>query len=196
MRALGRSELLIGGRGWDYRLLLPLSRLVCRGKREQGKGKGRGRGKRDKGSEAPHSPSGADLPQRDDGDEFDSPAVVRWRLAGHLLHAHSPSPPPQNGASAPDEEVWSVDTSEEAVKARMDKLSEQASALALTSDLEKKASERVDLFYKFVEVCNCMCRVSCVTTPPSSPRPSRTRAVWLLLEPLCPASRSRRSGWK
>ena len=52
----------------------------------------------------------------------------------------------------PEDEVWSVDTSEEAVKARMENLSDQASALALTSDLEKKVSERVDLFFKFVEV--------------------------------------------
>jgi len=45
-----------------------------------------------------------------------------------------------------------VDTSQEAVKARMENLSDQASALALHDDLEKTSGERVNIFYKFVEV--------------------------------------------
>ena len=45
-----------------------------------------------------------------------------------------------------------MDTSETAVKDRMKNLTDQASALTITSDLEKTTSERVDLFYKFVEV--------------------------------------------
>ncbi len=47
---------------------------------------------------------------------------------------------------------WSVDTSEAAMKARMEGLSDQVSALALTSELELASKDRVDLFYKFVEV--------------------------------------------
>ena len=46
-----------------------------------------------------------------------------------------------------------MDTSEAAVKQRMDDLSMQATNLALTSDLEKTPSERVNMFYEFVEVC-------------------------------------------
>ena len=45
-----------------------------------------------------------------------------------------------------------MDTSEEAMKARMEDLTDQASALALTNELELASKERVDLFYKFVEV--------------------------------------------
>lgn len=86
-------------------------------------------------------------------------------LSNYLLCSYTSFPPPllhslpylrhlspQNGDGVPEDEVWSVDTSEEAVKARMENLSEQASALALTSDLDKTVSERVDLFFKFVEV--------------------------------------------
>ena len=50
-----------------------------------------------------------------------------------------------------------MDTSEAAVKQRMEDLSTQATNLALTSDLEKSASERVDMFFKFVEVCVYAC---------------------------------------
>ena len=50
------------------------------------------------------------------------------------------------------DEEWSVDTSAEAVKARMEDLSSQATNLALTSDLEKSSSERVNMFFKFAEV--------------------------------------------
>lgn len=61
----------------------------------------------------------------------------------------------QNGDSANGDDMlegWSVDTSEQAVKSRMEKLTDGASALALTDDLEKSSSERLDIFYKFVEV--------------------------------------------
>lgn len=56
-----------------------------------------------------------------------------------------------------------MDTSEAAVKQRMEDLSTQATNLALTSDLEKSASERVDMFFKFVEVCVCICCCYCCT---------------------------------
>ena len=45
-----------------------------------------------------------------------------------------------------------MDTSETAVMDRMKNLTDQASALTITADLEKTTAERVDLFYKFVEV--------------------------------------------
>ncbi len=53
----------------------------------------------------------------------------------------------QNG-----DEDWSVDTSEEAVKARTENLSEHISALALSGDAELSSYQRVDKFYKFVDV--------------------------------------------
>ena len=78
------------------------------------------------------------------------------QVSKHLLSLSLSLPPslppsPQNGDD-PGDDDWSVDTSEAAVKARMENLTDQATSLALTSDLEKKTNERVDIFYKFVEV--------------------------------------------
>ena len=56
-----------------------------------------------------------------------------------------------DGAKRGVEEEWSVDTSEAAIKARMEKLSDQASALTLNKDLERPQGERVNMFYTFVE---------------------------------------------
>lgn len=53
-----------------------------------------------------------------------------------------------------DEEEWSVDTSEDAVKARMEKMTNGVANLTMHSDLEKTSAERVDLFYKFSKVSN------------------------------------------
>ena len=56
----------------------------------------------------------------------------------------------QNGKGRDD--GWSVDVSEEAVKARIEDLSSHISTLTLTSELEKTNLERVDMFYKMIEV--------------------------------------------
>lgn len=53
----------------------------------------------------------------------------------------------QNG-----DEDWSVDVSDAAVQARSQNLSEHISTLALTNDAELPASQRLDKFFKFVEV--------------------------------------------
>ena len=60
----------------------------------------------------------------------------------------------QNGAGPgkEDDEEWSVDTSEAAVKRRMEDLSSQATNLALTSDLEKSSQDRVNMLFEFVKV--------------------------------------------
>ena len=47
-----------------------------------------------------------------------------------------------------------MDTSEDAVKARMEKMSNGVATLTMHSDLEKTSAERVDLFYKFTKVCS------------------------------------------
>ena len=60
------------------------------------------------------------------------------------------------GGSKEEDEEWSVDTSEEAVRKRMEKLSEGVTAMTLNEDLEKSNTERVNMFYKHVEV-----RISC-----------------------------------
>lgn len=53
----------------------------------------------------------------------------------------------QNG-----DDEWSVDISEAAVKARSENLSEHISTLALTNDAELPSSQRLDKFFKFVDV--------------------------------------------
>ena len=98
----------------------------------------------------------------------------------------------QNGDSANgDDELqgWSVDTSEKAVKSRMEKLTDGATALALTDDLEKSSSERLDIFYKFVEVSknSLLCFLICFEIL----RISRRRVDLLVWLPLCPRSRLR-----
>ncbi len=51
-----------------------------------------------------------------------------------------------------------MDTSKEAVKARLEDLTDTANALALNDDLEKTPQERLDLFFKFVDVSYCLTR--------------------------------------
>lgn len=52
-----------------------------------------------------------------------------------------------------DDEDWSVDVSEEAVRARQQAdLSEGVKSLALTDDAEKPEKDRMDLFYKFLQI--------------------------------------------
>ena len=51
-----------------------------------------------------------------------------------------------------DDLDWSVDTSEDAVKERMQSLTSGAKGLTLNDDLEKTQQERLDIFYQFVKV--------------------------------------------
>lgn len=52
-----------------------------------------------------------------------------------------------------DETDWAVDVSEEAVRARLQDLSDGAKGLTITDDLEKTEKERMDLFYNRVKQC-------------------------------------------
>ena len=45
-----------------------------------------------------------------------------------------------------------MDVSEEAVKARCEDLSEHVSTLTLTNDVELSSSQRLDKFFKYVDV--------------------------------------------
>lgn len=51
-----------------------------------------------------------------------------------------------------EDDDWGEDFSEEAVKKRMEELSDAAKQMAFTDDLEKTQEERLNMFYKFVEV--------------------------------------------
>ena len=50
-----------------------------------------------------------------------------------------------------DESDWAVDVSEEAVRARLQDLTDGAKGLTITDDLEKTEKERVDIFYANVK---------------------------------------------
>ncbi|KAL0281071.1 UNVERIFIED_CONTAM: hypothetical protein PYX00_002173 [Menopon gallinae] len=50
-----------------------------------------------------------------------------------------------------DNECWSMDVSEEAVKARQLDLTDGVKGLTMNDDLEKTEKERIDLFYNFVK---------------------------------------------
>lgn len=56
-----------------------------------------------------------------------------------------------NGKNEDDDEDWSVDVSEEAVRARQQDLSEGVKSLAINEDSEKPEKDRMDIFYKLLE---------------------------------------------
>ena len=58
---------------------------------------------------------------------------------------------PQNGDDGDDD--WGEDVTEEAVQARIEDLSGHVTSLTMNSETEKTQAERVDSFYKLVEVC-------------------------------------------
>ncbi|ESO84468.1 hypothetical protein LOTGIDRAFT_132224 [Lottia gigantea] len=51
-----------------------------------------------------------------------------------------------------DDGDWGEDITEEAIKQRMEELTDAAKGLALTDDLEKTPEERIDIFYKFLQL--------------------------------------------
>jgi translation initiation factor 5 len=51
-----------------------------------------------------------------------------------------------------DDDDWAVDVSEAAVRARQQDLSDGVKSLAVTEDTEKPEKDRMDIFYKFLEL--------------------------------------------
>ncbi|XP_072390039.1 eukaryotic translation initiation factor 5 [Diabrotica undecimpunctata] len=56
-----------------------------------------------------------------------------------------------NGGSDDDQTEWAVDVSEEAVRARMQDLSDGAKNMTISDDLEKSEKERMDILYNMVK---------------------------------------------
>ena len=54
-------------------------------------------------------------------------------------------------ASEDDDSQWAVDVSEEAVRARLQDLTDGAKGMTISDDLEKTEKERMDIFYKLVK---------------------------------------------
>jgi len=126
--------------------------MVCFNRGRKGK-KGQQR-KKDSPTESPTSP-------QKDGFKFDgnTKANILHTLHCKIMVVFQESNCKSGSDDADDnDEEWSVDTSEDAVKARMEKMTNGVATLTMHSDLEKTSSERVDLFYKFTKVCSmCAC---------------------------------------
>lgn len=56
-----------------------------------------------------------------------------------------------NGADEDDDVNWTVDTSEEAVRARMQDLTDGAKNMTVSDDFDKTEKERLDIFYELVK---------------------------------------------
>ncbi|KAB0799865.1 hypothetical protein PPYR_07745 [Photinus pyralis] len=56
-----------------------------------------------------------------------------------------------NGAGEDDDTEWAVDVSEEAVRARMQDLTDGAKNITISDDLERPEKERVDILYEMVK---------------------------------------------
>ncbi|XP_048734668.1 eukaryotic translation initiation factor 5-like [Ostrea edulis] len=74
--------------------------------------------------------------------------MAAQRASGGVVDA----PPVVETSKNEDEDDWGEDFSEEAVRNRMEELSTAAKQMAFTDDLEKTQEERLNMFYKFVEL--------------------------------------------
>ncbi|XP_033232236.1 eukaryotic translation initiation factor 5 [Belonocnema kinseyi] len=59
--------------------------------------------------------------------------------------------PKKMASEEDDDSQWAVDVSEEAVRARLQDLTEGAKGMTISDDLEKSEKERMDIFYKLVK---------------------------------------------
>lgn len=61
------------------------------------------------------------------------------------------APKPKTGDDDDDDTNWTVDISEEGVRARMQDLTDAAKSMAVSDDAEKTEKERIDIFYDFTK---------------------------------------------
>ncbi|XP_071078945.1 eukaryotic translation initiation factor 5-like [Haliotis cracherodii] len=71
--------------------------------------------------------------------------MAAQRASGGVIDA-----PPEETREIDDDD-WGEETSAEAIKQRMQELTDAAKGLAFTEDLEKTSEERVDILYKYIE---------------------------------------------
>ncbi|XP_064601567.1 eukaryotic translation initiation factor 5-like [Liolophura sinensis] len=72
--------------------------------------------------------------------------MAAQRASGGVVDA-----PPEVAGNKEDEDDWGEDVSEDAVKMRMEQLTDAAKGLAFSDDLEKTPQERLNMIYKYVE---------------------------------------------
>lgn len=81
-----------------------------------------------------------------------------------------------------DEPEWKVDCSEEAVRARLQDLTDGAKGMTISDDLEKTEKERMDIFYNFVK----QRRDAGTLLQPTAPREILTQAEHLEIKTKAP----------
>ncbi|KAK3092957.1 hypothetical protein FSP39_009335, partial [Pinctada imbricata] len=116
----------------------PASTTPSKGKKDK---KGKGKGK---------TINGEDKDDRASPEANAQEQMAAQRASGGVVEA-----PPEVGntnGTGVDEDDWGEDFSEEAVKKRMEELSDAAKQMAFTDDLEKTQEERLNMLYKFVQV--------------------------------------------
>lgn len=114
--------------------------------KSKGKSKADKRAKKDKKNSEPSTPTETTSSSSIDPGLATARANVAQRADGDLLDV------PAAASNTDENDVdWSVDTSEEAVRARQEQLGAGVAGLTMTDDLEKSIEERMDIFLKFVE---------------------------------------------
>ncbi|XP_034254920.1 eukaryotic translation initiation factor 5 [Thrips palmi] len=81
-----------------------------------------------------------------------------------------------------DEPEWKVDCSEEAVRARLQDLTDGAKGMTISDDLEKTEKERMDIFYNFVK----QRRDAGTLLQPNAPREILTQAEHMEIKTKAP----------
>lgn len=98
--------------------------------------------KKDGGDKNRSSPDSAPAPQSA------QEQMAAMRESGKSINL----PKASNNADDDDDDDWGDDFTEEAIKKRMEELSDAAKGLAFTDDLEKKPEERLNMVYEMVKL--------------------------------------------
>lgn len=104
------------------------------------------RGKRSKRSGPGSNANGNHDPQDDAKNESDAPITPTTPVP-----KSSKKDKDKSKHNDEDDDGWTVDVSEEAVRARMQDLTEGAKIMTLSEDSEKNEKQRMDLFYDFLK---------------------------------------------
>lgn len=102
--------------------------------------------KKDKKDKKSKKPSNSD----ENGDRASPEANSQEQMAAQRASGGLVDAPPEKEAHGDDDD-WGEDVSDEAVRKRMQELTDAAKVMAMSDDLEKTANERMDLFYAFVK---------------------------------------------
>uniref|UniRef100_A0A0B7B9X6 Eukaryotic translation initiation factor 5 n=1 Tax=Arion vulgaris TaxID=1028688 RepID=A0A0B7B9X6_9EUPU len=111
-----------------------------------GKGK---KSKREKGGKKDD-----DEKEKDRASPENTPTTAQEQMAAMRESGHMMNLPPSklNAGKEADDDDWGDDFTEEAIKQRMEALSDAAKGLAFTDDLEKSAEERLNMIYELIKI--------------------------------------------